>query len=158
MVALAAIVPTAAIATAIFDALATAPATAAADCTKVNVQLALYCAKKGIFARAFVFEAAEEMPAYMWWDSYGSSVPELQTVACMVLAQPGSASICECINSEFAFIKDHRRNRFCHEKANMLCAMFHNLRLKKRMNALAIRSRRSHGQRTRITRASPNLE
>ena len=41
------------------------------------------------------------------------------------------------MNSEFAFIKDRRRNRLCHEKANKICAIFHNLRLKKRMNPLA---------------------
>ena len=51
----------------------------------------------------------------------------------MVLAQPASASICERINSEFEFIKDRRRNRLGHDKANKLVALFHNLRLLKRM-------------------------
>ena len=51
----------------------------------------------------------------------------------MILAQPGSASICERINSEFEFVKDRRRNRLGHEKANKLVALFHNLRLLKRM-------------------------
>ena len=53
-----------------------------------------------------------------------------------MLAQPGSASICERINSEFAFVKDRRRNKLSHEKANKLVALFHNLRLKKRMNKI----------------------
>ena len=47
--------------------------------------------------------------------------------AAVALAQPASASICERINSEFAFIKDPRRNRLGHEKANKLVAIFHNL-------------------------------
>jgi hypothetical protein len=59
--------------------------------------------------------------------------PELQYVARLVLAQP-SASICERINSEFAFIKDRRRNKLQHEKTNKLVAIFHNLRLLARMN------------------------
>ena len=49
------------------------------------------------------------------------------------LAQPASASICERINSEFEFVKDRRRNRLGHDKANKLVALFHNLRLLKRM-------------------------
>ena len=58
-----------------------------AFCTKVNAQLAIYRGKKGIFGREWIFDAAEQMPAYLWWDSYGGSVPELQYVARLVLAQ-----------------------------------------------------------------------
>ena len=54
----------------------------------------------------------------------------------MVLSQPASASICERINSEFAFVKDRRRNRLGHEKANKLVGLFHNLRLLARMKKL----------------------
>ena len=74
-------------------------------------------------------ESAAELPAYLWWDQNGASVPELQAVAVMVLAQPASASICERINSEFEFVKDRRRNRLCHAKADKLVRCFHNLRL-----------------------------
>ena len=51
----------------------------------------------------------------------------------MVLAQPASASICERINSKFEFVKDRRRNRLSHTKANLLVGLLHNLRLLKRM-------------------------
>ena len=54
---------------------------------------------------------------------------ELQYVARLVLSQPASASICERINSEFVFVKDPRRNKLSHAKANKLVALFHNLRL-----------------------------
>ena len=101
---------------------------------KVNAQLAMYRGKKGTFSRAWVMEAAKEMPAYLWWDMYGSSCPELQQFSRLVLAQPGSASIIQRINSEFAFVKDRRRNRLAHAKANQLVSLFHNLRLLKRMN------------------------
>jgi hypothetical protein len=74
------------------------------------------------------------MPAADWWhEMYGSSVPELQEIAMLVLSQPASASIIERINSEFAFVKDRRRNRLGHKKANLLVGLFHNLRLLKRM-------------------------
>ena len=56
-------------------------------CAKANAQLALYRSKKGLFARSWVFNSAEETPAYLWWDANGASVPELQTVARLVLAQ-----------------------------------------------------------------------
>ena len=64
-------------------------------CAKANGQLAIYRGNKGMFAREWIFEAAEKQPAYEWWDSNGASVPELQTVARLVLAQPSSSSICE---------------------------------------------------------------
>ena len=51
----------------------------------------------------------------------------------MILSQPGSASICERINGEFEFVKDRRRNKLSHTKADKLVGLFHNLRLLKRM-------------------------
>ena len=54
----------------------------------------------GVFAREWIMDAAKDMPSYLWWDQHGATVPELQAVARMILAQPGSASICERINSE----------------------------------------------------------
>ena len=102
-------------------------------CRQVSEQLLIYRERKGVFAADWAFEAAESMPAASWWETYGASVPELQTFARMLLSQPSSASICERINSEFAFVKDARRNRLKHERANKLVALFHNLRLLFRM-------------------------
>lgn len=98
-----------------------------------NAQLALYRSKKGVFARESVMHSAQMMPAYLWWDLNGGTVKELQTIARLVLAQPASASICERINSEFAFVKDRRRNGLKHDKANKLVSMFHNFRIFKNM-------------------------
>ena len=106
-------------------------------CAAAHAQLSQYRGKKGSFAWPWVFEGAKTTPAYMWWDTNGSSVPELQVVARMILAQPASASICERINSEFAFVKDRRRNRLAHGKANKLVGLFHNLRLLKRMQKVS---------------------
>lgn len=102
-------------------------------CTSVTNQLAVYRQKRGVFARAWIMSAAKGMPAHLWWDQHGGSVPELQAFARLVTAQPASASICERINCEFEFVKDRRRNRLSHDKANKLVALFHNLRLLKRM-------------------------
>lgn len=105
-------------------------------CKKVHAQLSNYRAKVGIFARAWVMESAQNMPAHRWWDLNGSSVPELQQTARMFLAQPASASICERLNSEFAFVKDRSRNRLRHNQANKLVGLFHNLRLLKNVKEL----------------------
>ena len=104
-----------------------------AFCVKVNEQLQLYRDGVGTFGRGWLLDTAEKMPAHHWWAQYGASVPQLQTFACLVLAQAGSASICERINSEFAFIADRRRNKLAHARANKLVSCFHNLRLLKRM-------------------------
>ena len=78
-------------------------------------------------------DEAKSMPAYLWWEQNGSCVPELQAVDCIVLAQPASASICERINSEFEFVKDRRRNRLSHARADKLVYLFHNLRMMRKM-------------------------
>ena len=107
-----------------FDAFPTYPTsetdTVQAFCVKVSSQLALYRGKKGIFGRTWVMQGARNIPAYLWWDSNGSSCVDLQYVARMVLAQPASASICERINSEFAFVKDPRRNRLSHTNVTQM--------------------------------------
>lgn len=102
-------------------------------CANANAQLAMYRSKKGTFSYEWVFDSAKSQPAYLWWSLNGSSVPELQQVACLVLSCPSSASTCERINGEFAFVKDKRRNRLKHAKAEKLTALFHNLRLINRL-------------------------
>ncbi|KAL1524324.1 hypothetical protein AB1Y20_019224 [Prymnesium parvum] len=104
--------------------------------SKANTQMALFRGCKGIFARQSVMESATMMPAYLWWDRNGGSVPELQMIARLVLSQPASASLCERINSEFGFVKDRKRNRLGHDRADKLVGLFHNLRIVKNMNKI----------------------
>ena len=52
------------------------------------------------------------------------------------ITKPGRINS-ERINSEFAFVKDRRRNRLGHEKAKKLVGLFHNLRLLARMKKLS---------------------
>lgn len=68
-------------------------------------------------------EKAANMPVYVWWEQYGASVAELQTFKNVVFAQPSSALLCECIDSELVLIEDRRRNRLGHEKANKLVSL-----------------------------------
>lgn len=100
-----------------------------AFCKAVKTQYTFYKQKKGDYARDWILESAQSMPAYAWWEQNGGSTPQLQKFAMLVLAQPSSASLCERINSEFAFVKDRRRNRLDQDKANKLVSIFHNLRL-----------------------------
>ena len=109
-------------------------------CAQVSAQLVMYRSRKGEYARNWIFEAAQDMPSYEWWEQYGSSTPELQTVACKILSQPSSASIIERINSEFAFVKDKRRNCLLHWRSNKLVGLFHNLRLLRKMRRLVHRA------------------
>lgn len=95
----------------------------------ILAQHAIYKAKKGAFARPWVMELAESMPAYAWWEQNGASTPQLQQFAILVLSQPASASLCERINSEFGFVKDRCHNRLGHVKANKLVSLFHNGRV-----------------------------
>lgn len=97
-------------------------------CMQVKEQLSLFRNKKGDFGRDWIVEGAKKLPAHLWWEENGSSTPELQYMAMLVLSQPASASLCERINSEFGFIKDRRRNKLNQEKANKLVSLFHNLR------------------------------
>ena len=105
-------------------------------CKTANSQLTLYRTRKSeteASSRERVMESAEDMPAYLWWGANGADYTELQYAARLILSQPASASICERINSEFAFVKDPRRNKLGHERSNKLVALFHNLRLIHRM-------------------------
>ena len=103
-------------------------------CKTANSQLTLYRTRESeASSREWVMESAEDMPAYLWWGANGADYTELQYAAQLILSQPASASICERINSEFAFVKDPRRNKLGHERSNKLVALFHNLRLIHRM-------------------------
>lgn len=100
-------------------------------CSAANAQVTMYRSRKGVFARTWVFDSAESQPAYLWWDANGASCPELQCVARMVLAHPASSSICEnalIASLLLCFVKDARRNRLEHTRADKLVALFHNLR------------------------------
>jgi len=90
---------------------------------------------KGTIGRKWVLDSGFQMLAHEWWGLYGASAPELQQVACLVLSQLASASFIERSNSEFACVKDKRRNRLSHDKSNKLVGLFHNLRLLAKMAA-----------------------
>jgi hAT family C-terminal dimerisation region len=88
-----------------------------------------YINKEGIFGRPPTMLAAQSMPAYKWWQTFGIGVPELRLVAMRVLSQVVSACSCERNWSTFDFIHNRRRNRLNSDKANGLVFIFSNLRL-----------------------------
>ena len=60
-----------------------------------------------------------------WRRSHKDKCSSVMTTPC--------GHINERINGEFEFVKDRRRNRLGHEKANKLVSLFHNLRMLKKM-------------------------
>ena len=81
----------------------------------------------------------------MWWDQLGGTATAPAARSCRETwrascshsppQRPSSThrAHIERVNSEFAFVKDARRNKLEHGKANKLVALFHNLRLIKIM-------------------------
>jgi hypothetical protein len=66
-------------------------------------------------------------------------------MARIALAQPASASICERINSEFAFIKDRKRNRLGHDMSNWRLEQ-ELLNLGETIRRLTLKPRHHHGE------------
>lgn len=96
------------------------------DSTKAIQQYAQY---DGMFSNNSVRKTASYMPAWQWWRTSGSHLPDLQHVAVRVLAQPSSASACERSWSTFEFIHNKKRNKLQPERAEKLVYIFINLRL-----------------------------
>ena len=55
-------------------------------------QYNMYQESHGMFGSAMAQSAKETMEPYQWWGSYGSSTPQLKSLALKVLSQPASAS------------------------------------------------------------------
>ena len=65
----------------------------------------------------------------LWWSTYGSSLPLLQTLALKLLEQPCSSSCVERNWSTYGFIHCMRRNRITLKRAEDLVFVHFNLRL-----------------------------
>ena len=71
-----------------------------------------------------IFFAAE------WWNLYGSSAPNLKTIAVKILSQTASSSGCERNWSTFGLIHSKQRNRLGHERLRKLVFVHYNMRLR----------------------------
>ena len=65
----------------------------------------------------------------LWWSTYGSSLPVLQTLALKLLGQPSSSSCAERNWSTYSFIHCMKRNRITSKRAEDLVYVHSNLRL-----------------------------
>uniref|UniRef100_A0A7N2LH57 BED-type domain-containing protein n=1 Tax=Quercus lobata TaxID=97700 RepID=A0A7N2LH57_QUELO len=65
----------------------------------------------------------------LWWSTYGSTLPLLQTLALKLLEQPCSSSCVERSWSTYGFIHSMRRNRITPKRAEDLVFVHSNLRL-----------------------------
>lgn len=65
----------------------------------------------------------------LWWSTYGSNLPVLQTLALKLLGQPCSSSCAERNWSTYGFIHCMRRNRITPKRAEDLVFVHSNLRL-----------------------------
>ena len=77
----------------------------------IAAQLAQFRSRQGLFGRPVAKAAANSLPAYQWWVSFGACVPELQSFAIRVLSQTSSSSDAERNWSLFGFLQNKRRNQ-----------------------------------------------
>ena len=90
---------------------------------------ATYRAREEGFSDGFVFELAQDMPAYQWWEHHGTSTPALRKVAMRVLSMVASAGACERNWSTYDFIHSKKRNRLSSKRCESLVYVFANTRL-----------------------------
>lgn len=81
----------------------------------VSVQLAEFRNKEQRFAvcpqNDAMYAGVHSTPAWLWWLTYGSAAPELQSIAIRVLAQVASTGASERNWSDWDYIYTKRRNR-----------------------------------------------
>ena len=70
--------------------------------------------------------------AYLWWEDYGASMPNLQNPAIQILSQPCSAFGCKRNWSTFQNIHTKKRNRLTQKRLNDLVYVKYNLCLHKK--------------------------
>jgi hypothetical protein len=82
------------------------------------LQFSSFRAQEGILTKTLVVSNAKHMPPSQWWQTYGGSMPELQSIATSVFKQPVSACAAERNWSVYGSIKGPARSRLQHERAD----------------------------------------
>ena len=95
-------------------------------------QYNVYATQQGIFGTEMAKSSAKTMSPHEWWNSFGSSTPQLKSLAMKILSQPASASSSEQSWSEYDFVHSKRRNRLKVKVASKLVYVHSNLRLLRR--------------------------
>lgn len=81
-------------------------------------QFARFRSQVGVLTKPLVIANARTLPPSQWWLTYGSSMPELQAVACAVLKQPASACAAERNWSVYGSIKGAARSSLQHQRGD----------------------------------------
>jgi hypothetical protein len=100
---------------------------------RVLNQLTQYKDLTGRFSDELAQAAMNTLPAYKWWELFGSSTPDLARIAIQVLSQVCCASSAEQSWAEYEYIHSKRRNRLSPQKASDLLFVSANLRLLKKI-------------------------
>ncbi|XP_022899334.1 uncharacterized protein LOC111412634 [Olea europaea var. sylvestris] len=100
--------------------------------SKLTGEMRLFRQAQGDFGRLSAVADRHKMAPDEWWMCYGSSAPNLQTLAIRVLSQTCSSSGCERNWSMFEHIHSKKRNRLEHQRLNDLVYVHYNLRLQQR--------------------------
>ena len=77
--------------------------------TKALSQWTTYINKECTFANANTFEKAKAMPGATFWQMHGSTLPDLQRLAMIVLSQPVSVGRVERVWSTYGWIQSKLR-------------------------------------------------
>ncbi|XP_022844306.1 uncharacterized protein LOC111367586 [Olea europaea var. sylvestris] len=97
--------------------------------SKLTGEMRLFRQAQGDFGRLSAVADRHKMAPDEWWMCYGSSAPNLKTLAIRVLSQTCSFSGCKRNWSMFEHIRSKKRNRLEHQRLNDLVYVHYNLRL-----------------------------
>ncbi|KAJ0621437.1 putative HAT dimerization domain, ribonuclease H-like superfamily [Helianthus annuus] len=84
----------------------------------INEQLNVYQKAEGVFGVGGAIRLRKKKSPAEWWESYGSSTPELQEFAIRVLSLTCSATSCERNWSVFQHLHTKKRNRLAQSRLN----------------------------------------
>lgn len=99
---------------------------------KVDKQLDSFHNAKSLFGIDMAKQMRDKKQPALWWDSYGDSCKELQSLAIRILSLTCSATGCERNWSTFDQVHTKRRNRLEQQRLNELVFIKYNLRLQAR--------------------------
>ena len=85
--------------------------------TKALSQWTTYINKECTFANANTFEKAKAVPGATFWQMHGSTLPDLQRLAMIVLSQPVSVGGVERVWSTYGWIQSKLRSRLLPNRA-----------------------------------------
>jgi hypothetical protein len=113
----------------------------------VRMQLNEFRNQEGRFSKGkdndAMYAGIYSTPAWLWWLTYGTEAPELQSIAVRVLAQVASSGASERNWSAFDFIQTKRRNRLTPSLVFDLVYIYSNMKVLRQRERHP--RKRSHG-------------